>query len=29
MFTVDELVESVPASLMAGIPNIAPKEAEG
>ena len=29
MFTVDELVESVPASLMAGIPNIAPKDAEG
>jgi NAD(P)-dependent dehydrogenase (short-subunit alcohol dehydrogenase family) len=26
MFTVDELVDSVPASLMAGIPNIAPKQ---
>ncbi len=28
MFTVDELVETVPGSLMAGIPNIAPKETE-
>jgi len=26
MFTVDELVESIPASLMNGIPNIAPKQ---
>ncbi|MDG2285127.1 MAG: SDR family NAD(P)-dependent oxidoreductase [Alphaproteobacteria bacterium] len=26
MFTVDELIETVPASLMAGIPNIAPAE---
>lgn len=28
MFTVDELIETVPASLMAGIPNIAPKQEE-
>ena len=26
MFTVDELIETVPASLMAGIPNLAPAE---
>jgi len=26
MFTVDELIETVPASLMNGIPNIAPAE---
>jgi NAD(P)-dependent dehydrogenase (short-subunit alcohol dehydrogenase family) len=26
LFTVDELVDTVPASLMAGIPNIAPKQ---
>ena len=26
MFTVDELIDTVPASLMAGIPNIAPAE---
>ncbi len=26
MFTVDELIETVPASLMAGIPNVAPAE---
>jgi len=28
MFSVDELVDTVPASLMAGIPNVAPAEAE-
>ena len=28
MFTVEELVNTVPASLMMGIPNIAPKQAE-
>lgn len=28
MFTVDELIETVPASLMAGIPNIAPAQEE-
>ena len=26
MFTVDELIETVPASLMSGIPNIAPPD---
>ena len=26
MFTVDELIETVPASLMEGIPNVAPAE---
>jgi hypothetical protein len=26
MFTVNELIETVPASLMAGIPNVAPAE---
>jgi len=26
MFTVDELIKTVPASLMNGIPNIAPAE---
>jgi hypothetical protein len=26
MFTVEELIENVPGSLMAGIPNIAPAE---
>ena len=28
MFTVDDLVEMIPASLMNGVPNIAPKQEE-